>query len=151
MAGHTGRSQSFTIPEYFLSAGVRRHHSMTITPAEAQLSATEKLNGFPPAVAESYLAFAESGEASRLDHVVLGVLQFYLAQPPPQPLVELPGTTRLVEDLGCDSLTMVDTLFLAESLFNIRRADDELARVSTLDDLRGHFQRHIMGQAELTA
>ena len=95
MAGHTGRSQSFTIPEYFLSAGVRRHHSMTITPAEAQLSATEKLNGFPPAVAESYLAFAESGEASRLDHVVLGVLQFYLAQPPPQPLVELPGTTRL--------------------------------------------------------
>jgi len=46
---------------------------------------------------------------------------------------------------------MVDTLFLAESLFNIRLADDELARVSTLDDLRGHFQRHIMGQAEMTA
>jgi len=124
---------------------------MTITSAEAQLSANEKLTGFPPAVAESYLAFAESGDVSRLDRVVLGVLQFYLAKPPQQPLVELPGSTRLVEDLGCDSLTMVDTLFLAESLFNIKLADDELARVSTLDDLRGHFQRHIAGSTALTA
>jgi acyl carrier protein len=33
-----------------------------------------------------------------------------------------------MEDLGCDSLTMVDTLFLAESLFDIRLADYELAR-----------------------
>jgi acyl carrier protein len=124
---------------------------MTITPADAQLSANEKLNGFPPAVAESYVAFAESRDVTRLDHVVLGVLQFYLAKPPAQPLAELPGSTRLVEDLGCDSLTMVDTLFLAESLFNIRLADDEMARVSTLDDLRGHFQRHIMGHAVVTA
>ena len=124
---------------------------MTIPPAEAQLNADEKLNGFPPAVAESYLAFAESGDVSCLDRVVLGVLQFYLAKPPAQPLVELPGATRLVEDLGCDSLTMVDTLFLAESLFNIKLADDELARVATLDDLRGHFQRHIAGHPVLTA
>jgi acyl carrier protein len=94
-------------------------------------------------VVEGYVAFVESRDLTRLRQVVLGVLQFYLAKPPDRPLVELPGSTRLVADLGCDSLTMVDTLFLAESLFDIHLTDDELARVITLDDLLEHIQEHI--------
>ena len=114
-----------------------------ITTAVAKQRALEQLAGFPAEIADGYIAFVEEVDHSRLRHVVLGVLQFHLAKPPAQPLVNLPGSTRLVEDLGCDSLTMVDTLFLAESLFDIRLADDELARVTTLDDLVEHFRQHI--------
>ncbi len=116
-----------------------------ITIAETKQRAIDQLAGFPADIADGYIAFVESGDLPRLRQVVLGVLQFHLAQPPLQPLVNLPGSTRLVEDLGCDSLTMVDTLFLAESLFDIRLADDELARVTTLDDLAEHFRLHVMG------
>ena len=121
-----------------------------ITTSEAKQRALDQLAGFPANIADGYIAFAEAGDLSRLRQVVLGVLEFHLAKPPEQPLVGLPGSTRLVEDLGCDSLTMVDTLFLAESLFDIRLADDELARVATLDDLVEHFRQHIIGSKPLS-
>jgi acyl carrier protein len=112
-------------------------------PPDIRLHATTTLDGFPPEVVESYLAYAENGDPDLLNTVVLGVLQFYLANPPAEALVAMPGSTRLVEDLGCDSLTMVDMVFLSESLFGIKLADDELAKVVTLDDLKHHFQRHV--------
>lgn len=111
--------------------------------ADARQRATEHLTGFPPAVVDAYLAFADTGDMTRLDDLVLGVLQFYLAKPPPTPLTELPGETRLIEDLGCDSLTMIDLMFIAESLLEIKIGDDELARLHTLAELRSHFRQRM--------
>jgi acyl carrier protein len=115
-----------------------------ITVTEANQRAREKFVGFPPEIADDYVSFVEGRDPNLLRRVVLGVLQFYLAKPPAKPLMELSGSTRLLEDLGCDSLTMVDTLFMAESLFDIRLADDELSRVTTLDDLVEHFRQHVL-------
>ena len=114
-----------------------------ISSADARKRVTENLTGFPPAVVEAYLAFAGNGDLARLDDVVLGVLQFYLAKPPAAPLATLPGSTRLIEDLGCDSLTMIDVLFLSEALLDIKLADDELTRIATLDELREHFRQRM--------
>jgi acyl carrier protein len=110
----------------------------------------EALVGFPSRVTESYLAFAEHGDMTSLDVVVLGVLQFYLAKKPKESLDSLPGTTRLVEDLGCDSLTMMDTVFMAETLLEIKIDDTELARLATLDELRGYFRREVKSGATST-
>ena len=114
-----------------------------ISSPEARLRVQENLTGFPAPVVEAYLAFADTGDLARLDEVVLGVLQFYLAKPPPAPLITMPGSTRLVADLGCDSLTMIDVMFLAEILLGIKIADDELVRIETLDALRAHFRRRM--------
>ena len=114
-----------------------------ISSSDARLRVQENLTGFPPAVVDAYLAFADTGDLARLDEVVLGVLQFYLAKPPAVPLTAMPGSTRLVADLGCDSLTMIDVLFLAETLLGIKLADDELTRIETLDQLRVHFRGRI--------
>jgi acyl carrier protein len=115
-----------------------------ISSHDARLRVQENLTGFPQGVADAYLAFAEKGDLARLDEVVVGVLQFYLAKPPAAPLGTLPGSTRLVADLGCDSLTMIDVMFLAENLLGIKLADDELARIETLDQLREHFRRRML-------
>jgi len=103
--------------------------------------------GFPPRITAAYLAFAQSGELASLDIVVMGVLQFYLAKKPKQLLDELPGSTRLTDDLGCDSLTMMDTVFMIETLFDIKIDDNELPTIVTLDDMRGHLRRHVKGGA----
>jgi acyl carrier protein len=121
-----------------------------ISSSDARQRANENLTGFPPTVVAAYLAFADTGDVARLDDVVLGVLQFYLTKPPMAPLATLPGSTRLVADLGCDSLTMIDVMFLSEVLLDIKLADDELTRIVTLDELREHFRRR-MNCADSTA
>ena len=111
-----------------------------LTPANAQKRAQELLTGFPPDITAAYLGYAESGDLARLDLVVMGVLNFYLAKKPAEPLAALAGSTRLVEDLGCDSLTMMDTVFMVETLFEIKLDDTELAKITTLDELRAHLR-----------
>jgi acyl carrier protein len=118
-----------------------------ISASDARELAREHLEGFPPSIADAYLAFAANGDQARLDEVVLGVLEFYLAKPPPASLAALPGTTRLREDLGCDSLTMIDLIFLSENLFAFKLADEELKQIATLDDLRRHFRERVVPQA----
>lgn len=117
-----------------------------INPTTAQDRARETLVGFPQHIKAAYLAFAEGGDPVCLDVVVLGVLQFYLAQKPKESLDAMPGSTRLIEDLGCDSLTMMDTVFMVESLFEIKIDDSELPLIVTLDDLRDHLRRLVKGK-----
>src|SRR2546423_13466603 len=120
-----------------------------LSPAAARQRASEHLAGFPPQITEHYIAFATMGASANLDIVVLGMLHFYLAKRPESPLTDLPGTTRLREDLGVDSLTMIDLLFLTESVFDLKLAEDELGRITTLDELRRHFRErlgHACGQ-----
>jgi 3-hydroxyacyl-[acyl-carrier-protein] dehydratase len=106
--------------------------------------AKQSLDGFPPHVVDAYLKFAE-GNAEALDTVVLGVLHFYLAKKPATDLRDMPGTTRLIDDLGCDSLTMMDMVFMVESLFDIKIDDAELTKIVTLDDLRRRLRDHVSG------
>lgn len=113
--------------------------------ALAENRAKESLVGFPPRVVGAYLEFASTGKLDDLDVVVLGVLHFYLAKKPAVSLETLPGTTKLMDDLGCDSLTMMDMVFMVESLFDIKVDDAELAKIVTLDDLRARLRQHVQG------
>jgi len=73
---------------------------------------------------------------------VLGVLQSCLAKKPKVSIDTLPGSTRLADDLGCDSLTMLEAVFMVESLFDIDIDDRDLVRLKTIDDLRD-LLRHL--------
>ena len=121
--------------------------SEMLTAAVAQRRIDELLVGFPPRVTEAYRGFAEHGDLDRLDVLALGVLHFYLAKKTPGELDDLPGSTRLVEDLGCDSLTMMDTVFMVESLLDIKIDDAHLPEISNLDDLRGYIRRQVQSGA----
>lgn len=114
-----------------------------LDPVLAEKRAKESLVGFPASVTEAYAGFAATGDLQRLDVVVLGVLRFYLAKKPAGTLETMPGTTRLMDDLGCDSLTMMDTVFTVESLFDIKIDDTELMQIATLDDLRAKLRQHV--------
>ncbi len=111
----------------------------------ARERARESFAGFPDGVKSAYLAFAETGDSAALDTVVFGVLQFYLPKKPAGQVAALPGSTRLIDDLGCDSLTMLDMVFMAEGLFGIKIDDSDLPKIVTLEDLRSHLRRLVLG------
>jgi acyl carrier protein len=111
-----------------------------IDSGQVELRVKESLVGFPASTIAAYREYGSEGKEEDLDAVVLGVLQFYLAKKPGTPLESLPGSTRLIEDLGCDSLTMMDTVFMTETLFDVKIDDTELAQLATLDDLKGLFR-----------
>jgi acyl carrier protein len=115
-----------------------------ISAIEAPKRVQETLVGFPPRITAAYIAFVENGEPAELDVVVLGVLQSCLAKKPKVSIDTLPGSTRLADDLGCDSLTMLETVFMVESLFDIDIDDRDLVRLKTIDDLRDLLRQLVL-------
>jgi acyl carrier protein len=80
--------------------------------------------------------FQATGEETDFNSAVCGVIQHYLDKPPVMDVAAMPGSTRLVADLGLDSLTMVEMVFLFEDLFGAEIPQDELVKISTLDELK---------------
>lgn len=118
--------------------------------ASATLSApdyrTASLRHLPEAAQAAFARFSAGGEPAALDPVLLAILEDFIPKAPARPLAELPGTARLIEDLGFDSLAITEVVFFTEDLFGIAITNEEIVRVRTLDDLRGFIHLKVTGQ-----
>jgi acyl carrier protein len=94
------------------------------------------LRRLPAAAQTAFLRFQETGDDEALAVVLFAVLEDFIPRAPALPLLQTPGETRLVDDLGFDSLAITEVVFFTEDLFGIRIANEEIIRVRTLDDLR---------------
>lgn len=96
----------------------------------------QHLRGFPePAIAACarFLATRSDADFSPALHAVI---EHHLTRPAALPVAQLPGGTRLVADLGLDSVTLIELSFLCEDVFGATVPPEELSRILTLDDLR---------------
>ncbi len=118
------------------------------SPPEANLE--DKLRHLPPAACAAFRRFQAERDASVLDPVVFGILEDYIPRKPEKPLAEFPPETRLVEDLGFDSLAITELVFFTEELFGITIANEEILQVRTIDDLR-LFVRRKAGERAIAA
>jgi acyl carrier protein len=106
-------------------------------PASRLQRAREHLRGYPAETLAAAEACFGAGDLEALDRLVDGVLTYHLPpNPERRPLAELPAEARLVEDIGVDSLAMVEMTFLLEELLGAKFPDDELRALRTLGDLR---------------
>jgi acyl carrier protein len=103
------------------------------------------LRGFPASTVQACAEFQQTRGGDAFDRALAGVIQHHLRQPAAQPVAEMPGSTRLVADLGLDSLTMAELSFLFEDLFDTQIAHEDFQKVVTLDDLRGLLRAKIPG------
>ena len=94
----------------------------------------------------AFRRFQADGDAAGLDPVVLAILEDFIPRDAVVPLARQPGDTRLIEDLGFDSLAITEVVFFAEDLFGITISNDEIIQVRTLDDLRGFIRRKVAGR-----
>ncbi|MBI3885570.1 MAG: acyl carrier protein [Opitutae bacterium] len=75
--------------------------------------------------------------------MILAILEDFIPRKADRPLGEYAGDTRLVDDLGFDSLAITEVVFFTEDLLAIRIANEEIIQVRTLDDLRGFVRRKV--------
>ena len=97
----------------------------------------------PAAAREAFGRFQAEGDPATLDLVVFAILEDFVPHTPAGPLAGLPGDTRLIDDLGFDSLAITEVVFMAEDLFGINISNEEIVQVRTLDDLRGFIRRKV--------
>ena len=94
------------------------------------------LQGYPEATIAACAEYQRSRDSGALDLAMAGVVQHHLSNPPEQPVAEMPGSTKLADDLGMDSITMVEMACVFEDMVGTRLPDEELDKIVTLDDLR---------------
>ena len=96
----------------------------------------EALKRCSPATYYAACKFRASGAAADLQLVVIGVVERFVERDLRAKLHAGDDTLRLREDLGLDSLTMMEVVMLVEEVLPISVSNEELTHLRTLGDTR---------------
>ncbi len=105
----------------------------------------EALKRCPESAIDAALAYNESKDPSLVPVIVLGILERFV-EPEVRPIIrEGKDSTRLMDDLGIDSLLMVEIVILVEETLGITIENEELRNTRTLGDLKGYLDAKTRG------
>jgi acyl carrier protein len=113
------------------------------TPVTPPVDLEEKLRHLPADARAAFRRFQAEGKAADLDVVIFAILEDFIPKKSGRTLAGLPGDTPLMDGLGFDSLAITEIVFLAEDLFGISIANEEIIKVRTIDDLRLFIRRKV--------
>jgi acyl carrier protein len=119
--------------------------SATKAPSAAEQE--DRIKHLPAAARAAFHRFRTAGDPAGLDPVIFAILEDFIPHPAALPLAEMPGKTRLIDDLGFDSLAITEVVFFTEDLFGINITNEEIIQVGTLDDLRGFIHGKVGARA----
>jgi len=117
---------------------------MEITkPKEEQLR--ESLKRCPERAIEAAIAFGQTRDPELVPAIVMGIIERFV-EPEARPVIrEGNDQTRLLEDLGIDSLLMVEIVILVEETLSIHIENEELRNLRTLGDIKAFLDAKIKG------
>jgi acyl carrier protein len=115
----------------------------SITRSAPASNRDESIRHLPAGARAAFEQFQIDGDPAALDVVMLAILEDFIPRHSAIPLAELPGGTRLIDDLGFDSLAITEVVFFTEDLFGFSITNEEIISVRTLDDLRGFIRRKV--------
>jgi len=101
----------------------------------------EGLRRCSPETIEAAIRFRERGDLAAIRPVVYGLIERYQPSTARLSLKDAQETTRLVEDLGLDSLTLLEIVLAIEEVLGVQIQNEELREIRTLGDL-DRFLRH---------
>ena len=102
----------------------------------------EELDRAPEGTREALNAFKKSGEIGQLEIFAKGVIARNIDDAYAVILNEAVDSTRMVDDLGIDSLTMLEIAMTFEDALGIELIDDELSGIKTY----GGMREYLVGQ-----
>ncbi len=89
-----------------------------------------------PETIDAAVAYRQTGDTALLPIVITGVVERFV-EPELRPrLADADDTLRLSEDLGLDSLTMMEIVLLVEEVFHINITADEMRHLCTLGQIK---------------
>lgn len=90
-------------------------------------------------------AFREKGDLSTIEPIVLGIIDRHLEPDQKKIFQDAQDNLRLYEDLGLDSLTMLEIVMLVEQVLNLSIDNEELRDLRTLGDVKQYLDAKVRG------
>lgn len=103
----------------------------------------EELRRAPEGTREALQAFRETGDLKQLEIFAKGIIARNIDDDYIDVLEQADDSTRMVDDLGIDSLTMVEIAITFEDALDIELVDDDLRLLETLGAMREHLKKQI--------
>jgi 3-hydroxyacyl-[acyl-carrier-protein] dehydratase len=134
----------FQFPFSFFRVSSSVHVSNPLSP-EAELDLREQLKRCSPETVEGALRYRTTGAPDGVGLVVIGIIERFL-DPEVRPRLHAGGDgLRIFDDLGIDSLTMVEVVMLVEDVLQIKINNDELRDLRTIGDVKTYINCRIRG------
>lgn len=102
-----------------------------------------KLTGYPEALFADYQAFLATREPAALHRFVVGLIRFLHDSDQQTAGADPADTANLRADLGIDSITIAEVVFLIEDIFGVEIANDEIAAIETVGELKAFLSRKV--------
>jgi 3-hydroxyacyl-[acyl-carrier-protein] dehydratase len=105
----------------------------------------EALKRCSPSTFEAAVQFRKTGNADHMPAVVIGVIERFVEPDLRAKLKDAGDDLRLIEDLGIDSLTMMEIVILVEDVLQLSINNDELRNLRTVGDVKTFIDCKVRG------
>jgi acyl carrier protein len=113
--------------------------------ASDELALRDSLKRCSPASIEAAVAYRKTKDVSLVPAVVIGVIERFVEADIRPKLRQGDDDLRLVEDLGVDSLTMMEIVILVEDVLQMQINNDELRNLRTVGDVKTFIDCKVRG------
>lgn len=105
----------------------------------------EALKRCSPSAFESAVQFRKTGNPEHVPAVVIGIIERFVEPDLRIKLKDADDDLRLIDDLGIDSLTMMEIVILVEDVLQMTINNDELRNLRTVGDVKTFIDCKIRG------
>lgn len=112
---------------------------------EDETALREALKRCSPSTFEAAVQFRKTANPEHVPAVVIGVIERFVEPDLRMKLKDADDDLRLIEDLGIDSLTMMEIVILVEDVLQMTINNDELRNLRTVGDIKTFIDCKIRG------
>ena len=105
----------------------------------------ESLKRCSPSTFEAAVQYRKTGNPEHVPAVVIGIIERFVEPDLRTKLKDADDDLRVVEDLGVDSLTMMEIVILVEEVLQVSINNDELRNLRTVGDVKTFIDCKIRG------
>ncbi len=115
-------------------------------PPESETALRESLKRCSAATYEAAVQFRKTGNTEHLASVVLGIIERFVEPDLRSKLKDADDDLRIIEDLGIDSLTLMEIVVLVEDVLQMTINNDELRHLRTVGDVKTFIGCKVRGE-----
>ena len=106
----------------------------------------ELLKRCPVGTYEAAINFRKNKDIAQVETIVLGIIDRHLEPEQREILADSDDTLRMYEDLGMDSLTMLEVVMLVEQTLEVSIDNEELRDLRTIGDVKAYLNAKAKGE-----